>query len=209
MSADSGYVPQRDSPSRPSLLQRAPNSTYAAANWWPGSRKCALPSEFLPSQVAPPRRNGYVTPKGSPGRFPRNRCHILDMSRRTRRFLRGPLPGARHVPARSSKGTDIPRRASSSPNESLEPSGTLGRLGAHGPACSGLRRCLFLRPDPQRLHFAIEVAALQAEQFGGAGDVAVGLFELLEDVLALGGFADFLQAAEAVQRAVGAGGGRR
>src|SRR3954466_15705077 len=58
---------------------------------------------------------------------------------------------------------------------------------------------LFFRSDSQRLHLAIEIAPLEPEQFGGPRHVAVGFFELLQDVLPLGGFADFLQAAEAVQ----------
>ncbi len=51
---------------------------------------------------------------------------------------------------------------------------------------------LFLRSDAQCLHFAIKVAAFQPQEFGSASDVAAGLFEFLEDVLALRRFADFL-----------------
>ena len=36
--------------------------------------------------------------------------------------------------------------------------------------------------------------ALQAQHVGGAGDVALGLLELLEDVIALGRLADLMQA---------------
>src|ERR1039457_5395637 len=62
---------------------------------------------------------------------------------------------------------------------------------------------LFLRPDAQRLHLAIQIAPLQAQQFGGARDVPVRLFELLENVVALRRLADILQAAESFQRTVG------
>src|ERR1035437_637497 len=60
----------------------------------------------------------------------------------------------------------------------------------------------FLRSNPQGLHLAVQVTALQAQQLGRAGHVPAGLLQLLEDVLALGGFANLLQAAGAVQRAV-------
>src|ERR1019366_7246672 len=56
--------------------------------------------------------------------------------------------------------------------------------------------------DPQRLHLAVQVRALQAQHVGGAGDVALGLVELLEDVVALGRLADLMQAAEALDGAV-------
>src|ERR1035437_9208603 len=55
---------------------------------------------------------------------------------------------------------------------------------------------LFLRCNAQGLHLAIEMTALQAQKFRGAGHVALGFFELLEDVAALRGFAHVLQAAE-------------
>src|SRR5579864_1058983 len=58
------------------------------------------------------------------------------------------------------------------------------------------RNLLFFGSDPQRLHFAVKIAALETEQFSGARYVPVGLFELLEDVIALHGFSHFLQTAE-------------
>src|SRR5471030_2503225 len=67
----------------------------------------------------------------------------------------------------------------------------------------GVPRFLLLRPHPQRLHLPVQIAALQAQQFRRARDIPVGLFELLENILALRRFAHFLQAAEAVQRPVG------
>src|SRR5258708_39330937 len=61
---------------------------------------------------------------------------------------------------------------------------------------------LFFGSDAQGLHLPIEMAALQAQQFGGARDVPSGLFEFLENVVALGRLTHFLQAAEAVHRTV-------
>ena len=55
------------------------------------------------------------------------------------------------------------------------------RVAAAGRESS---RSGLLGHNPQSLHLSIEVAALQAQRFGGAGDVAAGLFEFLEDVLA-------------------------
>ena len=52
--------------------------------------------------------------------------------------------------------------------------------------------------DSQGFHLAVQVAALEAQQFGGAGDVAVGLFEGLQDVITLLRLAEFQQAAETV-----------
>src|ERR1039457_4336072 len=60
-------------------------------------------------------------------------------------------------------------------------------------------RTLFLGRDAQGLHLTIEMTALQAQKFRGAGHVALGFFELLEDVAALRGFAHVLQAAETLQ----------
>src|SRR5665213_1523892 len=61
---------------------------------------------------------------------------------------------------------------------------------------------LFLERDAEGLHLAVEMAALQAQHFGGAGYVAFGFFELLQNVIALGGLTDVLQAAEALHGAV-------
>src|ERR1035441_453740 len=61
----------------------------------------------------------------------------------------------------------------------------------------------FLLSAAQRLRLAMYVTSLQPQQFGGPRDVPVGLFQLLENVLALRRLADLLQAAEAVQRTVG------
>ena len=46
---------------------------------------------------------------------------------------------------------------------------------------------LFLYRNPQRLHLAVHVAALQAQDFGGAADAALIFVELLQDVVALVG----------------------
>ena len=48
--------------------------------------------------------------------------------------------------------------------------------------------------DAQRLHLAIEMAAFEAQQFGGAADVVARLFNLLLNVLALVGIARLLKA---------------
>ena len=55
---------------------------------------------------------------------------------------------------------------------------------------------LFLDADAEGFHFAVEVGAFEAEGFGGAADVAVALVELLQDVVALVGFAGFEQGGE-------------
>lgn len=55
---------------------------------------------------------------------------------------------------------------------------------------------LFLDGDAEGAHFAVEVGAFEAEGFGGAGDVAVALVELLEDEVAFVGFAGFEQGGE-------------
>src|SRR5579864_661106 len=51
--------------------------------------------------------------------------------------------------------------------------------------------------DSERFHLSVKIAALQAQQLGGAGDIAVGFFQLLQDVLALHGLAQLLQTSEA------------
>ena len=48
--------------------------------------------------------------------------------------------------------------------------------------------------DAEGFHFAIEVAALEAEEFGGVAYVVAGFFNLLEDVFALVGVAGLLEA---------------
>ena len=47
---------------------------------------------------------------------------------------------------------------------------------------------------PKRLHLAIEMAALQAQQLRRMADVVAGLFNFLLDVFALVGVARLLQA---------------
>src|SRR5579862_5432755 len=51
---------------------------------------------------------------------------------------------------------------------------------------------LFFWTDSERFHLPVKITAFQAEQFGRAGDVAISLFQLLEDVFALHGFAQLL-----------------
>ena len=51
----------------------------------------------------------------------------------------------------------------------------------------------FFGVDAEGLHFAIEVAALEAENFRGAADVAVAVFQFAQDVVAFVGFAGLLQ----------------
>ena len=46
--------------------------------------------------------------------------------------------------------------------------------------------------DSQRLHLAIEVAALQAEQLGGAADIVAGFLNFLQNELAFVGVAGLL-----------------
>ena len=55
------------------------------------------------------------------------------------------------------------------------------------------RPALLAGGDAEGFHFAIEVAALEAEEFGGVADVVAGFFNLLEDVFALVGVAGLLQ----------------
>jgi len=55
------------------------------------------------------------------------------------------------------------------------------------------RRWLLADADAQGFHFAVEMAALEAEQLGGVADVVAGFFNLFEDVLALVGIAGLLQ----------------
>ncbi len=50
--------------------------------------------------------------------------------------------------------------------------------------------------DVEGFHFAVEVAAFEAEEFGGAADVVAGFFEFLVDEVAFVGVAGFLQGAE-------------
>src|SRR5580658_2922901 len=50
---------------------------------------------------------------------------------------------------------------------------------------------LFLWPDPQRLHLPIKITPLQPQQLRRPRHIAVGLFQLLQNILALHGFADF------------------
>ena len=76
------------------------------------------------------------------------------------------------------------------------------------------RVSLLLDADAEGFHFAVEVAAFEAKGFGGAGDVAVALVELLEDEVALVGFAGFDESGEvfgagALAVAVGFAGGLR
>ncbi len=56
---------------------------------------------------------------------------------------------------------------------------------------AGLR--LLAYADAERLHLAVEMAALKAEQLRGAAHVVARLFDFLEDVLALVGVARLLQ----------------
>jgi hypothetical protein len=68
-----------------------------------------------------------------------------------------------------------------------------------GPAPGWTQICcwswlaLLADADPQRLHFAVEMAALEAEQFGGVAYVVAGFLNFLEDVLTLVGVARLLQ----------------
>src|SRR5262245_3201321 len=64
------------------------------------------------------------------------------------------------------------------------------------------RPVLFLGTDAEGLPFAVEVAALQSEQLRGTRHVSAGFFQFLEDILALRGFPDLLQTAEAFLRTV-------
>ena len=52
---------------------------------------------------------------------------------------------------------------------------------------------LLLDRNSEGSHFAVEMGALEAERFGGAGDLAVALVEFLEDEVALVGIASFGQ----------------
>src|SRR5437762_287196 len=45
------------------------------------------------------------------------------------------------------------------------------------------RKPSFPGGDTERFHFAVEVAALEAQDFGGAADVAVVFFESAEDIV--------------------------
>ena len=67
------------------------------------------------------------------------------------------------------------------------------RMPSKPPARRRPRASLLYR-NPQSLHLAIQVAALQAQDFGGAADVAVILVELFQDVVTLVGGAGLMQA---------------
>ena len=55
-------------------------------------------------------------------------------------------------------------------------------------------KCVLLRAaDAERFHFAIKMAALKAQDFRRAADVAVVLIQLAKDVVALIGGARFMQ----------------
>ena len=56
------------------------------------------------------------------------------------------------------------------------------------------RTTLLADADAEGFHLAVEMAALEAEQFGGMAYVVAGFFNLLEDVFALVGVAGLLQA---------------
>src|SRR5690348_8984102 len=60
------------------------------------------------------------------------------------------------------------------------------------PTAHSRSRLLFYR-NPQRFHLAVEVAALQTQNLGGAAHVAVVLIQFLEDVVALVGGASLVQ----------------
>ena len=49
------------------------------------------------------------------------------------------------------------------------------------------------RGDSEGFHFPVKMAALQAEGFGGAGDVALVFLQLAQDIIALVSGAGFLQ----------------
>ena len=55
--------------------------------------------------------------------------------------------------------------------------------------------------DAQSLHLSIEVAAFEAEKFGGAAHVVASFLDLLEDVVALIGVAGLLERGEIFRRA--------
>src|SRR5689334_8012739 len=57
---------------------------------------------------------------------------------------------------------------------------------------------LFFDWNAEGLHFAVEMRALQAKDFGGAADVAMVLVEGLEDVIAFVGSAGLVESREAV-----------
>src|SRR5450755_2057330 len=64
------------------------------------------------------------------------------------------------------------------------------------PSWTGCGAFLFLRSDSESFHLAIEMAALEAEHFGGAGHVAVILVEGFEDVVALVSVTGLMQRGE-------------
>ncbi len=55
---------------------------------------------------------------------------------------------------------------------------------------------LLANADAESLHFSIEVAALEAEEFSGAAHVVAGLLDFLEDVIALVRVAGLLESGE-------------
>jgi hypothetical protein len=61
-------------------------------------------------------------------------------------------------------------------------------------ADAGCIPSLFARGDAERLHLAIEMAALEAEQLGRVADVVARFFDLLLNKLTLVGVARLLQA---------------
>ena len=64
----------------------------------------------------------------------------------------------------------------------------------------------FFGVDAEGFHFAVEMAALEAEDFRGAADIAMGVFQLAQDVVAFVGFACLLQRWKFLSMAAGAAG---
>jgi len=90
---------------------------------------------------------------------------------------------------RVSENADSPRGARSS---QLRQNSDLFEDHHHNP--STLRQgILFAAADSEGFHLAVEVAALEAQQFGRAADVVAGLFDLFENVVAFIGVARLLQ----------------
>ena len=67
-------------------------------------------------------------------------------------------------------------------------------LGTRSETATSSALALFAHCDAQRLHLAVEMAALQAQHFRRMADVVAGLFNLLLNVFALVGVAGLLQA---------------
>ena len=70
------------------------------------------------------------------------------------------------------------------------------RMGANRQSRRNSSSTLLASGDAKRLHLAIKMASLEAQQLGGVADVVVSLFNFLENVFAFVGVARLLQTGE-------------